>query len=190
MEYLFAVIWYRENFSLFSFLLSAFNPHHIYRPPECPFINHFGKTWSSVLQTRKQRQICYWYLCLGYLMIWIYMVCSQSIKTRAVFTKTGINNEWDIHFLPNTTFVQKVIRLMLRQKCSFSSKYFPWHSAVIPVRLKLYLPRQKNNESNVPFLQNTPLSIQHPYSSKFSIGQSTSKTPLLIWCETASLYFF
>ena len=52
-------------------------------------------------------------------------VCSKSIEIETVFTKTEMNNEW-----------------------------------------------------NVNFLQNSYLGIQHAYFIKFSIGWSTSETPL------------
>ena len=30
-------------------------------------------------------------------------MCSKSIKTKIVFTKLEMNNEWNIHFLPNSS---------------------------------------------------------------------------------------
>ena len=38
---------------------------------------------------------------------------------------------------------------------------------------------------NINFLLNSPIVIQNTYSSEFSIGWSTTETPLLIGCETA-----
>ena len=48
-----------------------------------------------------------------------YELCWQNIETEAVFTKTEMNNEWNVDFLQNTSCVDKISRL------------------------KLYLPRQK-----------------------------------------------
>ena len=76
-----------------------------------------------------------------YIYIYIYKVCLwvcvcvcvcaclKSIITEAVFTKTEMNNEWTVHFLPNTSCAENVSRL------------------------KLYLPRQKwiMNESFIFF---------------------------------------
>ena len=42
----------------------------------------------------------------------IYEVCSKSIKTKAVFTKAEMNNEWNINFLQNSLFVQRVFHLL------------------------------------------------------------------------------
>ena len=42
---------------------------------------------------------------------------------------------------------------------------------------------EMNNKWNVNFLQNNPFSIQHIYSSEFSVGRSTSETSLLNKCE-------
>ena len=41
------------------------------------------------------------------------------------------------------------------------------------------------NESNIDFLQISPLSIQHTYSEEFSVGQGT---PFWIWYEAAPLH--
>ena len=38
-----------------------------------------------------------------------YKMCSKSIKTKAVFTKTEMNNEWNIHFLQNMSHFLKGI---------------------------------------------------------------------------------
>ena len=35
--------------------------------------------------------------------VYKYKVYSKSIKTKAVFVKTEINNEWNINFLRNTS---------------------------------------------------------------------------------------
>ena len=47
-----------------------------------------------------------------------------------------------------------------------------------------------NNEWNISFLQNSPLGIQHTYSSECPIGQNSSKTFLFIGCKAGLLYFF
>ena len=40
-------------------------------------------------------------------------MCSESIKTEAVYTKTEMNSEQNIHFLQNVRCVEKVLRLNL-----------------------------------------------------------------------------
>ena len=47
---------------------------------------------------------------------------------------------------------------------------------------------EKNEEWNVSFLQNTPLTIQHTYSCQFSIDRTTFETSLFIWCEAVLMY--
>ena len=42
-----------------------------------------------------------------------YELCWKSIETVAVFTKTKLNNKWNVHFLQNTNCVEKVSRLSL-----------------------------------------------------------------------------
>ena len=49
---------------------------------------------------------------------------------------------------------------------------------------------EMSNEWNVGFLQNSPLGIQHTYSTKFPIGQRTSETLFLIWHKALQLYYF
>ena len=68
-------------------------------------------------------------------------MCSWSIETEAVFTKTEMNKEW------NFTFLQK------HEMCSWSIE-----------TEAVFTKREMNNEWNVNFLQITPPSIQHYYS--------------------------
>ena len=37
-------------------------------------------------------------------------LCSKSFDTEAIFTKTDINNEWNVNFLQNVGSVPKVLR--------------------------------------------------------------------------------
>ena len=48
----------------------------------------------------------------------------------------------------------------------------------------------RNEQYLINFLQNSPCGFQHIYSSEFAISRSTSKTHLLIWCESVPSYFF
>ena len=45
----------------------------------------------------------------------------------------------------------------------------------------VFIKSEMNNEWNINFLQNSSPGTQHTYSSEFSIGWNTSKTPLLTW---------
>ena len=47
-----------------------------------------------------------------------------------------------------------------------------------------------NNAVNISFLQNSPLGIKQTYSWEFSISQSTSEIPILIWWEASSFISF
>ena len=53
-----------------------------------------------------------------------------------------MNYEWNVNFLQITTYVQKVSRYET-----------------------VFTKTEMNNKSNINFLQNSPLSIQHTYSS-------------------------
>ena len=57
------------------------------------------------------------------------------------------------------------------------------------VVFKKYQDWEMNDHWNINFLQNCLLSIQHTYSSEFSIDQCTSETSLFIWCEAGWGYF-
>ena len=49
----------------------------------------------------------FWFSILTFieaLFLYLYKVCSKSIKTEVVFTKTKMNNEWNIYLLLNSTF--------------------------------------------------------------------------------------
>ena len=48
----------------------------------------------------------------------------------------------------------------------------------------VFINTEKDNERCINLLQNIPVGIQHNYSSEYSIGWSTSETPLLIEGET------
>ena len=39
-----------------------------------------------------------------------YMLCSNSIETKAEFTQTEINNEWNVNIIQNTRYAQRVSR--------------------------------------------------------------------------------
>ena len=54
----------------------------------------------------------------------------------------------------------------------------------------LFIWTGKNKEQNVNYIKNSPLGIQHTYSSKFPIGWNTSVISFLIWNETATLHLF
>ena len=59
------------------------------------------------------------------------------------------------------------------------------------VKNKVVFIHQNRNEQliKVLIIFKTLLSLQYPYSSEFSIGQSTSVTPFFIWYEIVLLYF-
>ena len=68
---------------------------------------------SCIYQDRHEQWMKRWFFLKKYELCW------KSIPTEAVFTKTEMNNEWNVDFLENTRPVEKVSRQ------------------------KLYLPRQK-----------------------------------------------
>ena len=75
------------------------------------------RDWSCIYQKKK------WTMNETFIL-YKYEVCSKSIKTEILFTKKDMNNEWNVHFLSNTRYVQKVSRQ------------------------KLYLPRKKWTMNN------------------------------------------
>ena len=92
-------------------------------------------------------------------------VCSKSIKLVAVFTKTEINSEWNIHVFQNTKCVRKYQdgsciyrdRNEQRMKHSFSSKYKVCSKSI---KMEAVLTKTEiNNEWNINFLQNNSFSI-------------------------------
>ena len=100
--------------------------------------------WSCIHRDRNEQWMKHWFSSK-------YKVCSNSIKTEAVFTKTEMNNEWN-----------KVCLNSIKNEVVFTKM-------------------EMNYEWNIDFSQNTPLGIQYTYSSKFFIGQSTSKTFFFVW---------
>ena len=48
--------------------------------------------WSCIYQGRIEQWMKHWFSSK-------FKVCSNSVKTEAVFTKTKMNNKWNIHFL-------------------------------------------------------------------------------------------
>ena len=51
--------------------------------------------WSCIYQERNEQWMKRWFSSK-------YELCWKSIRTEAVFTKTEINNEWNVNFLPTT----------------------------------------------------------------------------------------
>ena len=43
----------------------------------------------------------------------IYEVCTNGIQTKAIFTKTEMNNKWNVHFLQSLDFQQHLCLLYL-----------------------------------------------------------------------------
>ena len=62
--------------------------------------------WSCIYQDRSEQWMKRWFSSKNDL-------CWKSIETEAVFTKTEMNNEWNINFLQNLRCVEKVSRLKL-----------------------------------------------------------------------------
>ena len=62
---------------------------------------------SCIYQDRHEQWMKRWFLKKKYELCW------KSIPTEAVFTKTEMNNEWNVDFLENTSCVEKVSRLKL-----------------------------------------------------------------------------
>ena len=50
-----------------------------------------------------------------------------------------------------------------------------------------FMNMKMDNGWDINFFQNSFFGSQHPYSSDFSIGQSTSEISLLIWYEASLL---
>ena len=88
---------------------------------------------------------------------------SKSIGTEAVFTKTEMNNEWNINFFFEYMLCAKSIKIK-----------------VVFTKTELY------DNWKIDFIQNISLCIQHTYFHQFSLGQNIFETSLLIWCETES----
>ena len=84
----------------------------------------------------------------------------KSIKTEAVFTKTEINNKWNVHF---------------------SSKYELCYKSVETEAL--FTKTEKNNKENVHFLQNSHIGIQYAYSNEFFNWSKHLWNPLfsMVW---------
>ena len=90
----------------------------------------------------------------------------KIIETEVGFTKTEINNEWNVYFIQNKRCFKKLSRL------------------------NLYLPRQKWIRNETLILFELVLWVFNAYSSEFSIGQSISEFSFLILCEASFSYFF
>ena len=76
------------------------------------------RDWSCIYQDRSEQWMKRWFSSN-------YELCWKSIETEAVFTKTEMNNEWNINFHQNTSCVGKVSRLKLylpRQKWTMNEK--------------------------------------------------------------------
>ena len=90
-----------------------------------------------------------------------YEVCWKSIETEAVFTKTEMNNEWNVDFLQNTSCFKKY----RDWSCIYQDRNEQWMKRWFSLKYELCLKSietgavfskiEINNEWNVDFLQNT-----------------------------------
>ena len=67
--------------------------------------------WSCIYQGRNKEWMKHWFSSK-------YEVCSESIETETVFTKTEINNEWDINFLRCDQNVSRMKLYLQREKAT------------------------------------------------------------------------
>ena len=96
-------------------------------------------------------------------------VCSNSIKTEAVFTKGELNNEWNIHFLQKTRCVQIVSRLKLylpRQKWTINETF---------IFLKIQGAFKYQDWSCI-YQDRNELWMKHSFSLKYMVCSKSVKT--------------
>ena len=112
-----------------------------------------NRDWSCIYQDRNEQTMKCWFSSK-------YEMCSKSIKTEAVFTKTEINNEWIKRWFSSTYMMcwksigTEAVFIKTEMNKEWNVDFLQHTKCVEKVSgLKLYLPRQKwtKNETLIFF---------------------------------------